>query len=285
MLTSLELAEKLKPRLATDFQRKLLAASLQSATEIHNPLRLNNFSASFRELFRHVLVELAPDHQVAASMWFVQDATTRGKVTRGQKVAYVVHGGLDPNYVLQDLGIDVDSERGALLKSIDRLSKFTHVNEESFDSSPDDVERQVHEACTALQAFLDCADAARRLLCSRVEERIHDGVVSKAISETIVAIDEIASHHCVEEVDVHDIEVTALDHKEIHFTAYGSVGVELQWGSSSDIRNGDGATATDSFPLTCKFISKVSSPEDLEVIEGSLCVDMSSWWDGYYDDE
>ena len=206
MQTALALAEKLKPRLANDFQRKLLAASMQSVQEASNPLRLNNFSASFRELFRHVLVELAPDHQVTATSWFVPDEKNDGRVTRAQKVNFVVHGGLDPDYVGADLGIDVSAERKVLLQTIDRLSKFTHVNEESFGSSPQDVERHAFEACKALQSFLDCADEARKLLCSRVEERVHDDVVSEAISETILSLDEIATHHCIDEVDVHQID-------------------------------------------------------------------------------
>ncbi|WP_449393034.1 pPIWI-associating nuclease domain-containing protein [Eoetvoesiella caeni] len=66
--------------------------------------------------------------------------------------------------------------------------------------------------------------------------------------------------------------------------AYGSVGVELQWGSNSDVRRGEGAVIRNSYPLTCKFISKVTSPEGLDVIEDSLCVDTSSWWKDYYDE-
>src|SRR3546814_14972169 len=71
---------KLKPRLATDFQRKLLAATMQSIQDVSNPLRLNNFSASFRELFRHVLVKLAPDDQVIATSWFVPDRSEARRV-------------------------------------------------------------------------------------------------------------------------------------------------------------------------------------------------------------
>lgn len=76
-----------------------------------------------------------------------------------------------------------------------------------------------------------------------------------------------------------------MDHAEIQFIAYGSVGVQLQWGSNSDVRRGDGAVIQNSYPLTCKFISQVDSPEELEVVENSLCVDTSSWWNGYYDEE
>lgn len=284
MKNVLNLAAKLKPRLANEFQRRLLDATMQSVQEASNPLRLNNFSASFRELFRHILVELAPDHEVKASSWFEPDEKNAGKVTRTQKVNYVVHAGLDPTYVEDQLGIDVTSERQELVKTIDRLNKFTHVNEDSFDSRPEDVEQHAFAVCEALASFLDCADDARKLLCSRVEERVHDEVVSGAIGETILSIDEIATHHSVEDVDVHEIEITSMDHAEIQFTAYGSVGVELQWGSNSDIRKGEGALFRDSYPLTCKFTSKVDSPEDLEMVADSLCVDTSSWWDGYYDE-
>ncbi len=284
MQTALALAEMLKPRLANEFQRRLLDATMQSVQEASNPLRLNNFSASFRELFRHILVELAPDDEVKATSWFEPDQRNAGKVTRAQKVSYVVHGGLDPAYVENELVIDVTAERQALLKTIDQLNKFTHVNEGSFDSSPEDVERQAIAVCEALKSFLNCADGARKLLCGRVEERVHDDVVSEAIGDTILSIDEIATHHSIEDVNVHEIEVTSMDHAEIQFTAYGSVGVELQWGSNSDVRKGEGAVFRDSYPLTCRFISKVNSPEELEMVEDSLCVDTSSWWDGYYDE-
>jgi hypothetical protein len=187
-------------------------------------------------------------------------------------------------YVENELGIDIGAERKALLKTIDQLNKLAHVNEDSFGSNPKDVERHVFAACEALQPFLDCADEARNLLCSRVEGQVHDDVVSEAISETILSLDEIASHHYIDEVDIHQIEVTSMDHVEIQFTAYGSLGVELQWGSNSDVRRGEGAVIRDSYPLTCKFISKVESPEELEVVEDSLCVDTSSWWDGYCDE-
>lgn len=284
MKEAFELAEKLKPRLRSAFQQQLLAASLQSAAHVGNPLRLNNFSASFRELFRHVFLALAPDQQVESCCWFKPDPTARGRATRAQKVSFVVHGGLDPNYVQDELGINVEQERAALLRTIDRLSKFTHVNQQSFGSPTDVVERQVLEACRAIASFLDCADEARTLLCERVEARVHDNVVGEAISETILSIEEIATHHSVEHIEVEQIHVTAIDHEDIEFTAYGYLEVELQWGSNSDVRRGDGAVMRDSYPLTCKFVSKVSDPEEIAVVEDSLRVDTSTWWDGYYDE-
>ncbi len=284
MQEAFELAEKLKPRLRSGFQQQLLEAALQSAAHVGNPLRLNNFSASFRELFRHVFLALAPDQQVESCSWFKPDPTARGKATRAQKVSFVVHGGLDPAYVQDELGIDVEQERAALLGTIDRLSKFTHVNEQSFGSPADVAERQVLEACRAMASFLDRADEARKLLCERVEDRVHEDVVGQAISETILSVDEIASHHSVEHVEVEQVHVTSIDHEVIEFTAYGYLEVELQWGSNSDVRRGDGAVMKDSYPLTCKFVSKVSDPEDIEIVEDSLRVDTSSWRDDHYEE-
>lgn len=285
MQTALDLAERLKPRLANDFQRRLLSATMQSVQEASNPLRLNNFSASFRELFRHILVELAPDDEVKAASWFKPDEKNDGRVTRAQKINYVVHGGLDEGYVEDDLGINVAAERRTLLKTIDQLNTFTHVNESSFGSSTEDVERHAVAACEALGSFLNCADEARKLLCSKVEMRVRTDVVREVIGDTILSIDEIATHHSIAEVDVHEIEVTSMNRAEIQFTAYGSVGVELQWGSNSDVRKGEGAVFRDSYPLTCRFISKVDSPETLQMVEDSLCVDTSAWWSGYDDDQ
>lgn len=279
----MNLVSTLGPRLANDFQRKLLEASLQSAKASGNPLRLNNFSTSFRELFRHVLSDLAPDAQIRNSKWFVPDATARTGITRGHKISYVLHGGLDPSYVLDELDIDVASERTALLSSIDRLSKFTHVNEATFDLPDADVESHVQNACQALEGFLNCADESRRLLCAKVEERVQDDVLNEAIGETIQEIDELATHHVIESVSVDELEVVSINSKTIEFIAYGNIEVELQWGSSSEFRRGEGAAINDSYPLTCRFVSHVHDPEALELVEGSLNVDTSSWWDGYTD--
>src|SRR5450830_500526 len=138
-----DLADKLKQRLANDFQRRLLDATMLSAQAADNPLRLNNFSTSFRELFRHVLAELAPDSEVVATSWYVPDMTSRSGITRGHKIAYVIHGGLAPTYVETELEIEVDAERSGLVKSIDTLSKFTHVNEKTFDAPDVDVSERV----------------------------------------------------------------------------------------------------------------------------------------------
>jgi hypothetical protein len=136
----------------------------------------------------------------------------------------------------------------------------------------------------ALSNVLGLANQCHAELVRALENKIHNEVVALAISETIGSIDELASHHCVEEIDVEEVCVTKVGSEYIHLQASGTIGVELQWGSSGDLRRGDGAVGNDSFPFTCELQSHVDSPEDLDVVEELLCVDTSSWWEGYYDE-
>lgn len=277
--------DDLRAHLRTNFHTKLLDASMRNLADVGNPLRLNNFSSSFRELVRHVFADLAPDADVKKCEWYEPDASSRTGITRAHKVSYIIHGGIAPAYAQDTLGVDVEDERQMLVKTVDRLSKFTHVNEETFDWPSDDITRIAEDACASLRDLLTCANGARATLSELLEAKIYDQVVAEAISETILSVDEIATHHSVERVDVDEVTVTRVGSNEIEFTAYGSVEVELQWGSNADVARDDGAVGSESFPMTCRLTSPVEMPNALSVVEDSLCVDTSSWWEGYYDEE
>lgn len=78
------------------------------------------------------------------------------------------------------------------------------------------------------------------------------------------------------------MEIYEINDEFIIFQANGSIGCELQWGSNSDLRKGDGAVLPQSYPFTCQLISPVYDPEGVESIEESLGVDTSSWTDVRY---
>ena len=101
----------------------------------------------------------------------------------------------------------------------------------------------------------------------------------------MLAIDEIAPHHSIEEIYTDRIEIISISHDQVNFLAEGSVTAGLQWGSNSDIRRGDGITGTESFPFTCQLWSLVETPDEVETSEAGPTVDTSSWWDGYYGEE
>ena len=272
----------LRAQLKTDFQRQLFDGAIMSVQATGNPLRLNNFSTAIRELVRDIFDHLAPNEEIKHCSWYVPDATSATGVTRAHRVSYVIHGGIEPAYAQEELCIDVEGERARLTKAVNTLSKFTHVTQKTFNTPESEVEKYAAEACTALYKVLMAANDARKALVVAIRDQVEDEVVRAVISETVMAVDEIASHHCVDEVELDEIEVVSIGAKEIEFMAHGSIGVELQWGSNSDIQNDMGATMGETFPLSMKFTSPASAPAKIEPIEDSLSVDTSDW---YGDDE
>lgn len=279
----MQVIEQLKPLLGTDFQKQLLDAAALSLREMDNPLRLNNFSTAFRELVRHVFDHFAPDDEIKKCAWYQPEPTSRTGVTRAHRVGFVIHGGIAPGYAREVLDIDVDSERKRVVKAIDALSKFTHVNPATFGVAADEVESRVADACTALQNVLESAEVARKTLLAAIENAVENEVVQAVLQETVASVDEIASHHFINDVSLDSVQVLNIGAAEIEFIAHGTLEVELQWGSNSDVRNDLGAVGNDSFPLTLHLLSPVSAPGEVEAVEGTLVVDTSDWFE--HDDD
>lgn len=275
----MEAISKLRTHLPTEFQQKLLDASLLSINALNNPLRLNNFSTAFRELVRHVFDHFGPDEEIKKCEWYKPEPTSRTGVTRAHRVGFVIHGGIAPDYARDVLEIDVDSERKRVVSAIDALSKFTHVNEATFGVPVGEVDARVADACAALQNVLETADFARKTLVAAIEYAVKKEVVQAVLQETVASVDEIASHHFIDEVSVDSVHVLRIGATEIEFVAHGTLEVELQWGSNSDVRNDLGAVGNDSFPLTLRLVSPVSAPGQVEAVEGTLVVDTSDWFE------
>jgi hypothetical protein len=280
-----EKAAKILDELIADpFHKKLLAAAIKSLSEAGNPLAFNNFCSAYRELVRHVLSSLAPDTEILRCSWYEPDKSSKTGITRAHAVSYIVQGGLSDEYVSEELGIDAKKERKALLSAINGLNKYVHVNEETFGIDEKIASGKASKAIGALIEALRLSETCRDVLARSLESKIHDEVVATAIGDTIQSIDELATHHFIDEVYVGEIRVVRVDSALIHIKAIGSIGVELQWGSRSDLARGDGATLGKSFPLSCELQSEVDSPNEFHVVESTLSVDTSSWWEGYYDE-
>lgn len=278
-LMLIDATKDLTALLSVDFHKKLLAASLKNLEETSNPLSFNNFCSGFRELVRHVLSNLAPDTEIKASSWYEPDKTSRSGITRAHAITYVIQGGLPDSYVTDVLCLDVADEKKALIVAVNSLSNYTHVNEGTFGIDTTQALEKSELSVRSLSNVLELANQCRAELVAALEDKIHNEVVTLAIIETIGSIDELATHYCVEEIDVEEVSVTKVGSEYVELQASGYIGVELQWGSNGDLRRGEGAVGRDSFPFTCELQSHVDSPEELDVLEDSFCVDTSSWWE------
>lgn len=270
--------------LTVPFHVKLFDGLMTGLQATDNPLLATNFSTAFRELSRNVLAHLAPLEDIKACSWYEPDDSAKGGVTRRHRAQYVIHGGLAPDFASDQLGIDVNGECRSLTASLDELSKFVHVNEETFDLGANAVRELAQRALQSFVSFLSGADECRQRLSDSITSGVRKALLAEVLRETIDDIDILATHHTVNSVSLHDVEVESVGSQVITFAVYAGVEVDLQWGSNSDVRRGDGAVSSESFPLECRFTSDVEAPTDLELVAGSLRIDTDSWY-GVGDEE
>lgn len=271
----------LERRLEGEFEKALFAAARENLVDLKNPLRFNNFAYAMRELIRNVLARLAPDGEVFGCSWFKEETGRPRGISRRQRVYYAVQGGLSDAYLRDELGLEISDIHVKLRDSVDNLSKYTHIEEATFNLDADRISHHVTETFTAVVDLFQTIDECRRVLVEALTEHIDSSVVDAAISETIGSIDELATHHSVEEVSTDDVYVVQIDASFIRFIAEGTVTCVLQWGSNSDVRRGDGATLDEDFPFSCVLTSPVDEPSAVVADEGAFSVDTSSWRDDY----
>ena len=127
--------------------------------------------------------------------------------------------------------------------------------------------------------MLVSASEARRELVDAIIGQVEDEVISAALSETVMSVYDISPHHSIDEVYIGGLEVVRIGAENVEFKAYGSLGVQLQWGSNSDIRRGDGMLKRENFRLTMTLTSSVDDPTAVIGNDETLFVDTSAWDD------
>ncbi|MGE5648336.1 MAG: hypothetical protein ACM336_21360 [Acidobacteriota bacterium] len=271
------LAPEIDARLGTAFERQVLDAGLTSLGQAGNPLRLNHFATTLRELSRIVLARLAPDADIKSCKWYAQ-SPGQPPITRAQRITYAVQAGLLDTFVTKKLQLDVDKMRRDLLKAVDELSKYTHITPAVFGVSGQPLETLVTESLEAFLAFLEMIDECRSAVETAVEKHAREALHDELLRTTVSELDCLATHYYVEETHIETVTVTSMDGLQISFSVAGTVECQFQYGSSSDVRNGDGLVCNDSYPLKCDFEAPAVSPLEVSVIGGTLKVDNDSFY-------
>lgn len=268
---------KLAPLAPDDFFRITIEGSASVLRDISNPLRLNLFSTAIRMLFEHVMGTLAPNDEVEACSWYAP-VEGQSKPVRAQRIQYWLQGGLTDEFLENDLGADPVRLRKRLIKAFNDLSKHVHGRADTIVHDRDEQEGEAEAAIGAVEELLHAYQDCREALLEPLAESLDDSAVDSLLSETILSIDELASHHSVEEIYVDRTGVASIGSTTVRYRATGTVSVTLQWGSNSDLRRGDGAELEESFPFECYFDVPVDDPRDLRMAEIISGVDTSSWY-------
>lgn len=276
--------ETLKPKAIDDFSRSCLEAARRAMDDRENPLRLNFFSTAMRILFEHMMDTLAPIEDVMRSAWFKPEKDD-GKPTRGQRIIYAIQGGLSEDFVTEKLEVDPAPLRKRLLAAVDECSKHVHGREYSMISDPDHQDALATATIAAVGSLLDAIPFCRAAVLEPINEALDEAAVGALLYETILEIDELATHHYIQEIYVGHTTVQTIGPATITYRSTGSIDVILQFGSNSDLRNDMGAEIPQTFPFFCEFDVSLSDPWELENSEPRYGVDVSSWRDAMRPDD
>ena len=277
MFEGLDLDE-INRRLPDEFSELLLAGAIRVASDETNPIRGNLFASAIRELLNHTMHTWAPDEEVLACGWFEPEAEN-GKPTRAQRQRYIVQGGLPDSYISGQVGLDITSLRKKLKEAVGALNKATHVRPGTVVHERDEVAALGCGSLSALQALFEAIDEVRLTLMEAVVDDAIDVAEEELLRDTIQSLDEIASHHFIEEVYVNEVKTVAIDAHYVWYEAVGTISATLQYGSGSDVRRGDGAVIPHKAGFVCRITAPVSSPNALDLDRIEATVDDGGWYD------
>ena len=254
---TIALYENLKDQLPDEFTQSILEGSLRVLVDDNNPIRGNLFALGTREMMRHVLEILAPDEFVRKCKWFKNAVEQRRaskqenpeQITRRDRMTYATQGGISDE-MLKELEVDPDEMHSILAQTINKLSKFTHVQPETMLGSAKATDAIVVEVLETLSAFLTSILEFRSEVARVVSDAIDTEVLNTFMADTIGELDELSSHTQVNDAVVENLEVVNIDPHIVTLKGRGTVYVDLVYGSASDERRGDGARESARYPFT-----------------------------------
>lgn len=272
-----ELEKLIYKRLDGKFIKLLFKASLLQLEYKNNPIRYNSFAVSFRELVRHIFYELAPDEDIKKCNWYVANCNARNGITRAQRIEYAIRGGLSDNFLNDELNIDLKTLTKKILKSIDMLNKYTHIEEDVFQVPENDGDKVVKDTMQALMNFFTHIDELKNNLISEYENILFDVIQNIFYEETFSEIDILSTQYRINEVVLDNIEIESIDSSEISIKIFGTLDVEHQYGSDRDVSNGDGDVFSNSYGFYILNKINVLYPKDVSIGPNDINIDTSNF--------
>jgi hypothetical protein len=281
MATLAQLRKKVEPRLTRiaqrGFEADLVCACFDNLAAA-GPLRFNNFAYALRELLRHVFHRLAPDDDVRASPWYTPDPRAATGITRSHRAKYMVQGGLSEFFVKNKLGVDIAPVLAELSTTYDVLNSFTHIGPSTFGLPARKVQHLAEQCLGATDSLLESVAECRASVLENLSAAIDEHLLNQVLAETITELDELATHHFVDEISVESSRILDIGSRDLTLAVEGSVGVELQYGSGSDVSSGFGQVMSESFPLTATLNVRFEKPLGKHATVEDFEVDTRSWY-------
>lgn len=272
-LLSLDFIQEFQTLLKTEFEHKLFVSSLRNYASHGNPLRFHNFAFSMRELILHVIERKAPVEKVRIASWYERESEQH-EVTRRQQLKYCAQSNIADAYLDDYVQEEINEVVSEFLKKFRFFNIYTHITEKYYKACPqkffEDARAVVKIASDSLSQISDL----ERMVIESLEDKIHDSVISTAVSAIPERLSLLAPHVFVNYSEVEEIACTEIDHEFIYITATGTVHVDQEYGYKND-----SCTISASYPFSLEMKALVSNPEHFTVAGEELDVDTSSWYE------
>lgn len=267
-----------KTLIKIQFEQELCEAAFDNL-QTKSKLRSNNFAYSIRELSRHILHRLSPSDDVQRCSWYKPTKNEKGEIviTRADRINYAIYGGFDNN-ALSTMGLNgyIDNARKNLLASIDSLSKYTHINKDTFDVSDSETSELVNNVIGSFNGFVDCMNDIRQQVVACLEAEINQEILSATIYETYSDIDILSTHSSIENYCIDSITVDDITSQEVVLKVSGSVDVRLQYGSDGDQRRGDGYVTNMDIPYEASVSADIKASLKKFHLNGNIQFDFDT---------
>lgn len=257
---------------------KLFKSVVANFYDLNNPLRVNNFAFSMRELLRNYFALKAPDSEISKTKWFILEKGQKPDVhiTRRHRLIFLISGGLNSHFIPKEMNDDIDETISNTIKEIDHLSKLTHINLDSYPYTDSDSKKSFRRVLFVISGIFSNIDQVRRTICKHIHHKIESCLNDDFWSETIQEIDCLSTHSTADSVYEVTFSIDDISATQIKFSGNGLLSVDLQYGSTSDLAADIGATDSIDLPFDFSGIVNIDSPEKIEITV--LDVDNSSFY-------
>lgn len=176
------------------------------------------------------------------------------------------------------MNIDLKAISNEMKRVIDNLSKYTHIEEGTFESQPALIDSMAFNALSVLNDYFCTIKEFREEIILAYEKRLYDSVLESLIYEIIQELDELSTHYWIEGCQIGTFLVESIDDIEINIHINGYVDVHHQYGSYGDIRRGDGLEISASYPFELSTVVDVTSPLEFNIETEDIQVDNSKFY-------
>lgn len=255
------------------FESELYEAAYTNLCEDNNKLCFNNFAYSIRELSRHILYRLAPDYEVKACRWYkpIRDNFGKEIITRGQRIDYAIHGGIDNNILIQwNIKDCIDKSKKDLLEVVDTLSKYTQIDKDTFNVDANKIRELVSKVTNAFNLFAQLIHETKKILSETLIDKINDTILEETLYNTNSDIDILSTHSSIEEYTIDRIKVETINSSNVYLHVEGMVDVRLQYGSDGDQIRDDGYVTNMNFPYQAEMSTTIGTSLKKFTIEDDI---------------